>query len=102
MCLIADCDSPEYSRGLCYNHYRQARKRVKANKTTWKLLIKEGQAREFIPDKMRNGHYKKRDTAVYIEKSEIALLYQNVETRVKKIEGHLARVRAGYSGTNFI
>lgn len=94
-CLL--CDNPEYIRGLCYAHYKRAYKLIRKGETTWDNLVAMGQARAFIPDAMRKGHLIPRDTDIYVEKSEIALLYQDKETRTREIDRHISRVRLQYA-----
>lgn len=40
------CEEPAVARGLCWNHYMQARYKVLKGKTTWKKLENKGAARK--------------------------------------------------------
>lgn len=43
---LCDCHKPAISRGLCWNHYMQARYKVMKGKTTWRKLENKGEARK--------------------------------------------------------
>jgi hypothetical protein len=60
-------NTKEGGRGLCLNHYIQARYWVKKEKETWESLEKEGLCRKFLTQKEKNinqmhqhRNYKKR------------------------------------------
>jgi len=42
ICNIKGCDNPEYSRGICTNHYQKYVYRIRKGKTSWKELQDKG------------------------------------------------------------
>ena len=45
ICLYPACDKFEYTRGLCNNHYNQARRIIAKGLATWESLEKSGKCK---------------------------------------------------------
>lgn len=57
-CLYPNCGKDSYSRGLCVRHYHSARSLVRANRTTWEQLEKNGKS---LP---RQTQWERRKTTI--------------------------------------
>lgn len=43
-CLYPNCDGALFGRGLCMKHYVAARRHIKAGRTTWEWLERNGKS----------------------------------------------------------